>query len=142
MKKIIKKEKRNVYFSDLVNSVQSISNEMLAEAEGHQHVCCMCFNREDIECNCVKNKQIRDGGKQTMMSSGLISIEEAERFAIEIAIKIFKDLKQKSFILDCPPEPGKRAFLAKQKQKLIAIKNRIKKQKNIKSNNKIKNAKK
>ena len=111
---------RDVYVTDLFDSVKDISDKSLEVSMWNAGVCCTCFNRKDSVCNCVRNKQIRDGKKMTVMSSMLISLNEAEDIVSDIAKKVIEDLK---------------AFWAKQEKKIREGKLHRSKQKNINSNN-------
>ena len=126
---------RDVYVTDLFDSVKDISDKSLEVSMWNAGVCCTCFNRKDSVCNCVRNKQIRDGKKMTVMSSMLISLNEAEDIVSDIAKKVIEDLKQNSFVCDCPPETWLKAFWAKQEKKIREGKLHRSKQKNINSNN-------
>jgi len=104
MKKTKSAVNRNVYITDLLDSVKDISDKNLEMSIQSAGACCICFDRKDSACNCVRNKQIRDRKKMTVMSSLMISLKEAEHAVLDIAKKVIEDLKQKSFVCDCPPE--------------------------------------
>lgn len=111
---------RNVYFADLVDSVRRISEETLEDSECLQGICCTCFDREETECNCVKNKQIRDGVRRSIMTSGFISLEEVKNLIVKMSLALYKDIKKKSFVCDCPPELGIEDFLVKEEKRTHA----------------------
>lgn len=142
MKKILKKVKRDVYATDLFDSVKEISDKGLEASMRNAGVCCICFDRKDSACNCVRNKQIRDGRKMTIMSSLRMTLKEAEDVVLDIAKKVIEDLKQKSFVCDCPPEPGLEAFFAKQEKKMQEAQLRRSKRESIIKSEKKQNDKK
>ncbi len=66
--------------------------------------CCMCLDRDDIECDCVRRKEERDGKKQYIITSLEVYLSDAIELVQNVSDKIIEELKAKSFICNCLPE--------------------------------------
>ena len=92
-----------VYGMDLLDLLNEIP-ETIFNDYVEMSCCCMCLDRDDLECECVRRKEERDGKKQCITSSLEVTLSDAIELVQKVADTIIEDLKKKSFICNCPPE--------------------------------------